>query len=154
MKKLLYLICLLIIASCSKDESATKQTSNTYAVWQISRSYVSLDQGTYTDSILSTSYWSKNGIKKYLPIISIISDPGTTTTQGYDYFRDSVIVKKGDLIELCLNIKHASGYWLQNHSAYSSGGIWIWLRISSQEGLHQFMCTDSTLTETVSYTVQ
>lgn len=187
MKKIIYLLCLvLLLATCKKKDnnppsSPTPTYSGTYAAIDVSRySVLWGGDSIYTDTILPTSYWAKNGSKKYLPLLAIITDTTGNQIPGYEPYRDSILAVTGDVITLCINLKHG----LIDTNIANGGGVWVGLYqypggawnapIGSEEwylyGAYpyypasssnpspyqhkQFVCLLDTLTQTISYTVK
>lgn len=156
MKKLFLILLVIGSASCKKNTTQPNKTippnttySGTYATLSISRSYISYDTLTHTDSILSSSYWSKNGVKKYLPLLPIIAAPGAMQQPGYDDYKDTMQAATGDVITLTLNLKHNSAYGI------TPGGVFVMLaQTPGSSYLATFMCQADTLTQTISYTVK
>lgn len=110
MQKILYILVLFAsIWGCKKDSNSIKQTDKiterNYFVINISRSIFSYDS-VRTDSILPSSYLSKNGIIEYLPLLSLIADTTNTVKQGYEDYIDTLDIISGDSIKLSINLKH------------------------------------------------
>lgn len=162
MKKPLFIILLIstINFGCKKDlttdpaNNPPAQIHTNYIVLIIARAYVGFDDTTRTDTILSTSYWGKNGGVKYLPSLSTISDSGAFTPSGYEQYQDTIDVAAGDLISLHLDLKHRWDYTFAQGGGSVDGGIYVSFLRNPGLNIHgQFMCLKDTLSQTITYTV-
>lgn len=184
MKKLTFIIAIVILYSCKKPEPAAPTTpTNTseYIDFSLTREWDNigwqLDNPPLPimyDTILSTSYFQINGGNKiYLPTLSCISDTSSVTQSRYEDYEDTFAVKSGDVITFCINMKHRWDW----DTAWNTWGTWINVYQygfpygaeqhltgsfnslptslgGKGEGLDEGICDGDTLSQTMSYTVQ
>lgn len=139
---------------CKKDSNSTQNqtqlnnSSQLRATLVIARSY--LGATPMTDSILPSSYWSRNGNIKYLPLLAL--SYSASTTQIYPDYNDTIYgVSIGDDIELHLDLKHPTA----DSTMIQGGGVFVILSQVPNGSINgQFMCYQGGVSsQSIHYTI-
>lgn len=145
---------MVVISSCKKDDDIENpsSTDNTVSL-QLHRQYVGYWNTEYTDSIMPTSYWKVNGTTFNLPTLGIITDTSINHAQipGYELYETQRIkVKSGDVLTLHIDLKHPLIYF-----PGSVNGIYYIFHFAPQTSYEfDYMCRNSLMSQTITYTVQ
>lgn len=153
MKKLLFILLITTLFSCSKDadtqvvKTTTTHMRGRYVVLNIGRSYISYDGQTRNNTILSSSHYGTVQSQKSCPELQLICTPSPSQVPGYPTYTDTIDVVSGDTVSVSIDLAARWDY------GSSLGGVYVAL-IDGSVNHGKFMCTGDTLSQTISYTVQ